>query len=213
MYATELEELNATSTVAVRPNDAVLRLSNEEIARQTSFPSSSNAASAPRRWAAPPAARIQHDLDGEPWDLETAAPSGPRAEDDTVCAVDLRALTLDDASDDGLCLSMVCRRVAHFASAAGGVHDRGGGGGGGRRRVRLPWVQWQPWASLLVYGIKRVEGRPWYTSHRGRLWIASAALKPQSSEAQQVIDDHLAHHRSCWRGQPPARARARKTHG
>ena len=29
----------------------------------------------------------------------------------------------------------------------------------------------QPWASLLVYGIKRVEGRGWNTDFRGRLWI------------------------------------------
>ena len=27
----------------------------------------------------------------------------------------------------------------------------------------------QPWASLLVYGIKMLEGRNWYTSHRGKL--------------------------------------------
>jgi alkylated DNA repair dioxygenase AlkB len=27
---------------------------------------------------------------------------------------------------------------------------------------------WQPWASLLVLGIKRVEGRGWFTPHRGR---------------------------------------------
>lgn len=29
----------------------------------------------------------------------------------------------------------------------------------------------QPWASLLVYGIKRAEGRGWSTDFRGRLWI------------------------------------------
>jgi hypothetical protein len=33
----------------------------------------------------------------------------------------------------------------------------------------------QPWASLLVYGIKMHEGRTWYSPHRGRLWIAAAA--------------------------------------
>lgn len=26
----------------------------------------------------------------------------------------------------------------------------------------------QPWASLLVHGIKRIEGRTWTTKHRGR---------------------------------------------
>ncbi|XP_030622009.1 activating signal cointegrator 1 [Chanos chanos] len=44
----------------------------------------------------------------------------------------------------------------------------------------------QPWASLLVKGIKRVEGRSWYTSHRGRLWIAAAAKRPTPQEVAQV---------------------------
>lgn len=44
----------------------------------------------------------------------------------------------------------------------------------------------QPWASLLVRGIKRVEGRTWYTPHRGRLWIAAAAKKPTPQEIQEV---------------------------
>lgn len=44
----------------------------------------------------------------------------------------------------------------------------------------------QPWASLLVRGIKRVEGRTWYTSHRGRLWIAAAAKKPTPQEIAEV---------------------------
>ncbi|XP_054627276.1 activating signal cointegrator 1 isoform X2 [Dunckerocampus dactyliophorus] len=44
----------------------------------------------------------------------------------------------------------------------------------------------QPWASLLVKGIKRVEGRTWYTAHRGRLWIAAAAKKPTPQEIAEV---------------------------
>lgn len=44
----------------------------------------------------------------------------------------------------------------------------------------------QPWASLLVKGIKRVEGRTWYTSHRGRLWIAAAANRPTPQEIAEV---------------------------
>ncbi|KAM9409483.1 activating signal cointegrator 1 isoform 1-T1 [Pholidichthys leucotaenia] len=44
----------------------------------------------------------------------------------------------------------------------------------------------QPWASLLVKGVKRVEGRTWYTSHRGRLWIAAAAKKPTPQEIAEV---------------------------
>lgn len=36
----------------------------------------------------------------------------------------------------------------------------------------------QPWASLLVHGIKRIEGRPWPTNFRGRLWIHAASKQP-----------------------------------
>lgn len=36
----------------------------------------------------------------------------------------------------------------------------------------------QPWASLLVYGIKTHEGREWPTSYRGRLWIHAASTPP-----------------------------------
>ncbi|XP_075386980.1 activating signal cointegrator 1 isoform X2 [Tenrec ecaudatus] len=44
----------------------------------------------------------------------------------------------------------------------------------------------QPWASLLVRGIKRVEGRTWYTPHRGRLWIAATAQKPSPQEISEL---------------------------
>ncbi|NXS63630.1 TRIP4 protein, partial [Brachypteracias leptosomus] len=44
----------------------------------------------------------------------------------------------------------------------------------------------QPWASLLVRGIKRVEGRTWYTSHRGRLWIAATARRPSPQEISEL---------------------------
>lgn len=53
----------------------------------------------------------------------------------------------------------------------------------------------QPWASLLVRGVKRVEGRTWYTSHRGRLWIAAAAKKPTPQEVSQVEDMYRHIHR------------------
>lgn len=39
----------------------------------------------------------------------------------------------------------------------------------------------QPWASLLIKGIKKHEGRSWYSAHRGRLWIAATA-KPASPQ-------------------------------
>lgn len=44
----------------------------------------------------------------------------------------------------------------------------------------------QPWASLLVRGVKRVEGRTWYTSHRGRLWIAATAKRPSPQEISEL---------------------------
>ncbi|KAJ1409337.1 PUA-like superfamily [Sesbania bispinosa] len=39
----------------------------------------------------------------------------------------------------------------------------------------------QPWASLLVYGIKRVEGRSWPAPITGRLWIHAASKVPDES--------------------------------
>ncbi|KAL9648256.1 hypothetical protein ABK040_009260 [Willaertia magna] len=44
----------------------------------------------------------------------------------------------------------------------------------------------QPWCSLLVFGIKRHEGRTWPTEHRGRLWIASTAEEPTN----ELIKEH-----------------------
>lgn len=44
----------------------------------------------------------------------------------------------------------------------------------------------QPWASLLVCGIKMHEGRTWYTPHRGRLWIAATAKIPTPEETADV---------------------------
>lgn len=46
----------------------------------------------------------------------------------------------------------------------------------------------QPYASLLVAGIKRHEGRSWYSSHRGRLWIAATA-KPVDPNEIKVIEN------------------------
>lgn len=40
----------------------------------------------------------------------------------------------------------------------------------------------QPWASLVVHGIKQFEGRGWSTDHRGFLWIASTAREPDDEE-------------------------------
>lgn len=39
----------------------------------------------------------------------------------------------------------------------------------------------QPWASLLVHGIKRIEGRSWPAPIRGRLWIHAAGKVPDEA--------------------------------
>lgn len=44
----------------------------------------------------------------------------------------------------------------------------------------------QPWASLLIAGIKRFEGRGWASKHRGRLWIASTASPPEQDDIDAV---------------------------
>lgn len=51
----------------------------------------------------------------------------------------------------------------------------------------------QPWASLLVAGIKMHEGRSWYTAHRGRLWIASTS-KPADPEVTKEMENFYRGH-------------------
>ncbi|XP_066154680.1 activating signal cointegrator 1 [Euwallacea fornicatus] len=46
----------------------------------------------------------------------------------------------------------------------------------------------QPYASLLVAGVKKHEGRVWPTTHRGRLWIAAAAKQPEDEEITALED-------------------------
>ncbi|XP_039027798.1 uncharacterized protein LOC120161651 [Hibiscus syriacus] len=46
----------------------------------------------------------------------------------------------------------------------------------------------QPWASLLVYGIKRIEGRSWPAPIKGRLWIHAASKVPDESTIKAMED-------------------------
>ncbi|KAH6778029.1 RNA-binding ASCH domain protein [Perilla frutescens var. hirtella] len=46
----------------------------------------------------------------------------------------------------------------------------------------------QPWASLLVYGIKRIEGRSWPAPVRGRLWIHAAGKVPEPETIKAMED-------------------------
>jgi activating signal cointegrator 1 len=54
----------------------------------------------------------------------------------------------------------------------------------------------QPWASLLVAGIKKHEGRTWYTNHRGRLWIASSAKPVDQEEIKQLEQFYRLHYQN-----------------
>lgn len=54
----------------------------------------------------------------------------------------------------------------------------------------------QPWASLLVAGIKKHEGRSWYTAHRGRLWIASTAKQANSDEIKELENFYRQHYKN-----------------
>eukprot|EP00397_Hematodinium_sp_SG-2012_P014498 GEMP01014740.1.p1 GENE.GEMP01014740.1~~GEMP01014740.1.p1 ORF type:complete len:738 (+),score=182.95 GEMP01014740.1:50-2263(+) len=44
----------------------------------------------------------------------------------------------------------------------------------------------QPWASLIIHGFKRAEGRSWKTPYRGRLWIHAAAKPPDQETLAQL---------------------------
>lgn len=46
----------------------------------------------------------------------------------------------------------------------------------------------QPWASLLVHGIKRIEGRSWPAPIRGRLWIHAASKVPEEATIKAMED-------------------------
>ena len=51
----------------------------------------------------------------------------------------------------------------------------------------------QPWASLLVLGIKVHEGRTWYSQHRGRLWIHAGSKVPGQEEIEQLEEFYRQH--------------------
>lgn len=48
----------------------------------------------------------------------------------------------------------------------------------------------QPWASLVIEGFKRVEGRKWSHQFKGPLWIHAAAKKPTEEEIKEVEDQY-----------------------
>jgi hypothetical protein len=54
----------------------------------------------------------------------------------------------------------------------------------------------QPYASLLIAGIKMHEGRSWYTSHRGRLWIASTVKPADPDEIKHLENFYRLHYKN-----------------
>lgn len=52
----------------------------------------------------------------------------------------------------------------------------------------------QPWASLLVMGIKLHEGRTWYSPHRGRLWIHAGSKVPDQREIEELHQFYRNHY-------------------
>ncbi|XP_065852496.1 uncharacterized protein [Euphorbia lathyris] len=72
------------------------------------------------------------------------------------------------------------------------LKPRGGGRGRGRSNYENYTNQCltmhQPWASLLIYGIKRIEGRSWPAPIRGRLWIHAASKVPEEATIKAMED-------------------------
>ena len=49
----------------------------------------------------------------------------------------------------------------------------------------------QPWASLMVEGFKRFEGRFWNTEYRGPLWVQAGATQPDPETIRKVESQYL----------------------
>ncbi|GKV12486.1 hypothetical protein SLEP1_g23623 [Rubroshorea leprosula] len=66
---------------------------------------------------------------------------------------------------------------------------KGGGRAGKQGNYTNPCLTLhQPWASLLVHGIKRIEGRSWPAPIRGRLWIHAASKVPDEATIKAMED-------------------------
>lgn len=49
----------------------------------------------------------------------------------------------------------------------------------------------QPWAALVVAGLKSIEIRGWSTARRGRVWIHAASLADNRPEAWQWVSGEM----------------------
>ena len=98
------------------------------------------------------------------------------------------------------------RRPVYDESSGGvGVRDKSKGIVGGVSRVQdrelmemsddgMCLSMHQPWASLLVMGIKVHEGRTWYSQHRGRVWIHAGSKVPTQEEIQELEQFYRLHY-------------------
>ncbi|KAF3335198.1 Activating signal cointegrator 1 [Carex littledalei] len=78
-------------------------------------------------------------------------------------------------------------RFGGGSMARGGYGDGGQGRGAGRYSNPCLTMH-QPWASLLVHGIKRIEGRSWPSPITGRLWIHAASKVPDEETIRAMED-------------------------
>ncbi|CAJ1343422.1 unnamed protein product [Effrenium voratum] len=66
----------------------------------------------------------------------------------------------------------------------------------------------QPWASLLVHGFKRAEGRSWKHDHRGRLWIHATSKAPDPQEVEELETRYLSVYSAAGVPVPPVPSQA-----
>ena len=61
----------------------------------------------------------------------------------------------------------------------------------------------QPWASLMVHGFKRFEGREWPTKYRGPLWVQATSQKPDPQVIEQLEAAYTEHYALVGEDLPP----------
>lgn len=138
--------------------------------------SSSTAATVSVEWKAAWAAwdAIEQECEGSA-ERQSSRPSTGKTAHDDVSAAPERPRKARRTSSKGF-LHAAASATAMQAPASGGGDD-GHVQQEGDKPVAKCLSMHQPWASLLVAGIKTVEGRSWPTRYRGPLWIASTAKK------------------------------------
>ena len=62
----------------------------------------------------------------------------------------------------------------------------------------------QPWAGLIVLGIKDIENRTWGTKHRGKMYIHSSSQRFDRFDPWEWIEEHIGDINIDWLKQQPA---------